>query len=196
MLTSFCAGNLLWDLKFQPYMPIVLGLWFYLNLPWMLLVAVGFTKSSDRPMVLLIATRHAWLRVVSLNMKESTTPKPLVLLLNRLLFDSFFSLLYLIIGRSVSLMYIMSSSMVPFKRLFICNNPWICWPCSAYSCLSPSQVPLWYKTSSAGLVHTIEWLSSIDWLSHFQGWYLLIYSDYESWYLQFACLCRWHSVHW
>jgi hypothetical protein len=89
----------------------------------MLLVAVEFTKSSDRPMMLLIATRRAWLRVVSLNRKESTTPKPSVLLLNRLLFDSFLSLLYLTIGRSISLMYIMPSSMVPFKRLFICNNP-------------------------------------------------------------------------
>jgi len=156
MLTSFCVGNMLWDLKLQPYISIALGPWFRLNLPWMLLDVVGFKKSSTGPMVILIATRRAWLRTDSLNRKVSTTLKPSVLLLNRLMFSSSLPLLYLTIGRFVSLMYIIHSSMVPLKGCLYATAHGFCWPCSAHSCLSPSQVPLWFKTSSAGLVHTTE----------------------------------------
>jgi hypothetical protein len=122
MLTSFCVGSLLWYLKSQPYMIITLGPWFRLNLPWILLVVVGFTKSSVGPIVLLIVTRRPWLHADSLNKKVLINLKPSVLLLNRLLFGSSLPLLYLTIGRFISLMYIMSSSMVPFKRLFICKS--------------------------------------------------------------------------
>jgi hypothetical protein len=51
----------------------------------MLLVIDGFTKSSVELMVLLNATRHAWLHESSLNKKVSTTQKPSVMLSNQLL---------------------------------------------------------------------------------------------------------------
>ena len=59
-------------------------------------------------------------------MRELTTPKPPVLLLKRLLFDSFLSLLYLTISRSVSLMYdttkrLMSSPKC--RSVEVINNP-------------------------------------------------------------------------
>jgi len=79
----------------------------------MLLAVVGFKKSSTGSMVILIATRRAWLRTDSLNRKVSTTLKPSVLLLNRLISSSSLPLLYLTIGRFVSLIYIIHSSMVP-----------------------------------------------------------------------------------
>jgi len=183
MLTSFYAGSLLWDLKLQPYMPIILGLWFRLNLPWMLLVAIEFRKSSDGPMVLFIATRRVWLRVVSLNMRESTTQKPSVLLLNQLLFGSFLPLLYLTIIDRLAWCTQCLPQWFPLRGCLYATTHEFYWPYSTHSCLSPSQVSLWFKTSFAGLVHTTRWLSSIDWLSHFQGWCLLIYSDCESWYL-------------
>jgi len=69
-----------------------------------------------------------------------TTPKPSVLLLNQLLFG-FLPLLYLTNGRFISFMYIMHSSMVPFKRLFICNNPRVLlYPVKYIAFTSPSIV--------------------------------------------------------
>jgi hypothetical protein len=66
---------------------------------------------------------------------------------------------------------------------------------SADSCLSSSQVSVWFKTSFAGLVHTPEWLPFNYWFTSFQGWYLFICFDYKSWCLLFTCLYLWHFTY-
>jgi len=62
------------------------------------------------------------------------------------------------------------------------TNHKFCRLCSSKSCLSSSQVFVWSKISPLGLVHQSEWLPSDYWFSGFQGWYLSLYSNEESWY--------------
>jgi hypothetical protein len=136
----------------------------------MLLAVVGFKKSSTRLMVILIATRRAWLCTDSLNRKVSTTLKPSVLLLNRLISSSSLPLLYLTIGRFVSLMYIIHSSMVPPGGYLYVVAHGFCWPWFAHSCLSlhkslyglKQALRAWYTRLSNFLLSIGFYASKVD----------------------------------
>jgi len=108
-IAALHANNTWFLVPFEPSMNVVGCRWVYKIKQR----ADGAINRYKAPLVTHGFTQH----------EVSTTPKPSILLLNQLLFGSFLPLLYLTIGRSVSFMYIMPSSMVPFKRLFICNNP-------------------------------------------------------------------------
>jgi hypothetical protein len=107
-IATLHANNTWFLVLFEPSMNVIGCRWLY-----------KIKRRADsvfyRYKAILVARGFTQLEVL-------TTPKPSVLLLNQLLFGSFLPLLYLTNGRFISFMYIMHSSMVPFKRLFICNN--------------------------------------------------------------------------
>jgi len=106
--------NNTWSLVlFEPSMNIVGCCWVY--------------KIKHRASNAIDSYKTSLVNADSLDKKVLINLKPSVLLLNRLLFGLSLPLLYLTIGRLtigrfISLMHIMSSSMVPFKRLFICKS--------------------------------------------------------------------------